>query len=59
MPSYKKIKPMTTRSVQKTGLTKKQKDKLPAGLKKAIIKKKEKNKLIKIESFLITFNIFS
>ncbi len=42
MPSYKKIKPMTTRSVQKTGLTKKQKDKLPAGLKKAIIKKKGK-----------------
>ena len=42
MPEYKKKKPLRTRSVQKTGLTKKQQDKLPAGLKKAIIKKKGK-----------------
>jgi len=47
MPNYKKSKPMTKRSVPKKGLTKKQQEKLPDGLKKAIIKKKEKNNLFK------------
>ncbi len=42
MPNYKKSKPMTKRSVPKKGLTKKQQEKLPDGLKKAIIKKKGK-----------------
>jgi len=42
MPEYKKRQPMIKKSVQKKGLTKKQQDKLPAGLKKAIIKKKGK-----------------
>lgn len=42
MPDYKKSKPMTSRSVPKKGLTKKQQEKLPPALKKAILKKKGK-----------------
>jgi hypothetical protein len=41
MPDYKKSKPMTSR-VPKKGLTKKQQEKLPPALKKAILKKKGK-----------------
>tara|TARA_Y100000114_G_scaffold23938_1_gene19639 strand:- start:358 stop:489 length:132 start_codon:yes stop_codon:yes gene_type:complete len=42
MPDYKKSKPMTSRSAPKKGLTKKQQEKLPPALKKAILKKKGK-----------------
>lgn len=42
MPDYKKSKPMTSRGRSQKGLTKKQQEKLPAGLKKAILKKKAK-----------------
>lgn len=43
MPDYKRSKPMTTRSGRsQKGLTKKQQEKLPPALKKAILKKKGK-----------------
>jgi len=42
MPEYKKRKPMVKKPASGKGLTKKQQQKLPAALKKAIIKKKGK-----------------